>query len=55
MLTETQRELHTALFDGLTVLSSVEPSTPLRLDPERGRGVEGGNRKNAMRDGHAEF
>jgi hypothetical protein len=30
-------------LDRLTVLNIVEPSTPLRLDPERGRGVEGRN------------
>ena len=41
-------------FDKLRVPSSVEPSTPLRLDPERGRGVEGRNRPDAKRDGHAE-
>ncbi len=33
--------IHTSPFDRLTALSRVEPSTPLRHDPERGRGVEG--------------
>jgi len=41
-------------FDKLRVPSPVEPSTPLRLDPARGRGVEGRNHAVALRDRHAE-
>jgi len=41
-------------FDKLRVPSTVEPSAPLRLDPERGRVVEGRNRGAASRERRVE-